>query len=123
MEEEKHKKVAEEGEGDIGGLLEGKGLTSMKKESSLSKESAGELDLEYERKGSEIEEIAGTEEKEEMIKQIKEKLKKNIPLIMSRMLRKKAKKELIVKGNMHHKYDMTLKDALNFVDIAASIHF
>ena len=73
MEEEKHKKVEEEGEGDIGGLLEGKGLTSMKKESSLSKESAGDLDLEYERKGSEIEEIDGTEEKEEMIKQIKEK--------------------------------------------------
>ena len=30
---------------------------------------------------------------------------------------------IILKGNMHHKYDMTLKDAFDIVDIAVSIHF
>ena len=29
----------------------------------------------------------------------------------------------LVKGNMHHKYDMTLKDSFNIVDMAPSIHF
>ena len=31
--------------------------------------------------------------------------------------------KVIIKGNMHHKCDMILKDALNIVDMAASIHF